>query len=79
MKNQADVNETQQRLLLNQKNELDQELIGLSGQVQYYEMETDRIQKKMENVKKKKDLLKEQIQSFNHILHPRCKLPNNLQ
>ena len=62
MKNQADVNETQQRLLLNQKNELDQELIGLSGQVQYY---------KMENVKKKKDLLKEQIQSFNHILHPR--------
>ena len=71
MKNQADVNETQQRLLLNQKNELDQELIGLSGQVQYYEMETDRIQKKMENVKKKKDLLKEQIQSFNHILHPR--------
>ena len=71
MKNGVKSNSIRQNLLQKQKRESDQELAELKGRTEYYEVETERIQKKMHGVQERGLQLKEQLKSFNHILHPK--------
>lgn len=71
MKDRMKKNEASQITFQKQKNEINQELIEVSGRIQYYEMESDRIQKKIAMAKQRKQLLTAQIQQVNHLLHPK--------
>lgn len=77
IKNGVKSNRIRQNLLEKQKRESDQELSGLKGRMEYYEGEAGRIQKKMNGVQQRSLQLKEQLKSFNHILHP--KMASNLR
>lgn len=71
MKDRMKKNEAGQSAFQKQKNEINQELIEVSGRIRYYEIESDRIQKKIAAAKQRKQLLTDQLQHVNHILHPR--------
>lgn len=77
MKNGVKSTSIRLNLLEKQKRESDQELSGLKGRMEYYEGEAGRIQKKMNGVQQRSLQLKEQLKSFNHILHP--KMASNLR
>lgn len=77
IKNGVKSNRIRQNLLEKQKRESDQELSGLKGRMEYYGGEAGRIQKKMNGVQQRSLQLKEQLKSFNHILHP--KMASNLR
>lgn len=71
MKNGIKANGIRQSLLKKQKLESDQELMGVTGRIEYYEAESTRIRKKMDEAARRKQQLDKQLKSFSHILHPR--------
>lgn len=71
MKNGIKANGIRQSLLKKQKLESDQELMGVTGRIEYYEAESTRIRKRMDEAAQRKQQLDKQMKSFSHILHPR--------
>lgn len=71
MKNGIKANGIRQSLLKKQKLESDQELMGATGRIEYYEAESTRIRKRMDEATQRKQQLDKQLKSFSHILHPR--------
>lgn len=71
MKNGIRTNSIRQNVLEKQKRESDQELMSAAGRIEYYDAESMRIRKKMNEAALRNQQLKEQLKSFNHILHPR--------
>ena len=71
MTNGIRANGIRQNLLQKQKQESDQVLIGLTGRIEYYDAESNRIRKKMNAAAQRGQQLKEQLKSFSHILRPK--------
>lgn len=71
LKNHMTINEGRQKEIQKHKIETDQERIGLSGRIEYYETESTRIQKKVEELRQKKQVITEQLRHINYVLHYR--------